>query len=138
VAASQALRVFVCNLMTQANESLGMTAADHVRALYRHAGAPVFDVALLNRAAVSPRLRAKYARQGAEPIAVQEHGMEKLGLRVVSGDFLQEEGGVARHDSAAVARALLRLGTSRRQRDTQPAEAAPALAAAASEARRVH
>jgi uncharacterized cofD-like protein len=138
VAASPALKVFVCNLMTQANESLKMTAADHVRALYRHAGAPVFDVALVNRAPVSPRLRAKYAKQGAEPIVCEEKEMEKLGVRVVRGNFLQEESGVARHDSAAVARALLELGTSVRQRDTQPAEAAPALAAAGSEARRVH
>lgn len=138
LAASPALRVFVCNLMTQSHESLGMTAADHVRALYRHAGAPVFDVALLNRAAVSPKVRARYAKEGAEPIVWEEKEMEKLGLRVVSGDFLQEEEGVVRHDSAAVARALLKLGTSRRQRDTQPADTAPALAAAGSESRRVH
>jgi len=30
-------KVYICNLMTQANESLGLTAADHIRALNRHA-----------------------------------------------------------------------------------------------------
>src|ERR1700691_555436 len=33
IAASSAVKVYVCNLMTQANESLGRTAADHIRAL---------------------------------------------------------------------------------------------------------
>lgn len=138
VTASPALKVFVCNLMTQANESLKMTATDHVRAIYRHAGAPVFDVALVNRSPVSPRLRAKYAKQGAEPIVCEEREMEELGVRVVSGDFLQEESGVVRHASDGVARALLDLGTSACRSDTQPAEAAPALATAGSEARRIH
>src|SRR5579872_2508466 len=33
IAASKAVKVYVCNLMTQTNESLGRTAADHIRAL---------------------------------------------------------------------------------------------------------
>src|SRR5271166_3386717 len=37
IADSRAVKVFVCNLMTQANESLGLTASDHIRALYKHA-----------------------------------------------------------------------------------------------------
>jgi uncharacterized cofD-like protein len=121
--------VYVCNLMTQTNESLGMTAADHVRALYRHAGAPIFDVALVNRIPVTARLKVKYAKQGAEPILPDKKELEKLGVRVVAGDLLKEESGVARHASDAVARALMELGTSVGQRDTQPAATAPVLAA---------
>src|SRR4029077_19203306 len=34
---SAAVKVYVGNLMTQANESLGLTASDHIRALNRHA-----------------------------------------------------------------------------------------------------
>src|SRR5580693_72078 len=34
---SAATKVYICNLMTQANESLGLTASDHIRALNRHA-----------------------------------------------------------------------------------------------------
>ena len=39
IAASPAIKVYMCNLMTQANESLGRTAAEHIRALTTmHAG----------------------------------------------------------------------------------------------------
>src|SRR5208283_533984 len=44
---SPATKVYICNLMTQANESLGLTAADHIRALNRHAGQQIFDYALI-------------------------------------------------------------------------------------------
>src|SRR6267142_3763833 len=43
IIASSAVKVFVCNLMTQANESLGLTAADHIRALNAHAGGQLVD-----------------------------------------------------------------------------------------------
>src|SRR6202521_83053 len=46
---SPATKVYICNLMTQANESLGLTAADHIRALNRHAQKQIFDYALINR-----------------------------------------------------------------------------------------
>src|SRR5665213_2313544 len=35
--ASHATRVFVCNLMTQANESLGLTASQHIEKIFDHA-----------------------------------------------------------------------------------------------------
>src|SRR5213593_2502337 len=43
---SRATKVYICNLMTQANESLGLTAADHIRALNAHAQDKLFDYAL--------------------------------------------------------------------------------------------
>src|SRR5204862_2290623 len=46
---SAAIKVYVCNLMTQANESLGRTAADHIRAMNDHAGGQIFEYALINR-----------------------------------------------------------------------------------------
>ena len=36
IAASPALKVFICNLMTEANESLHMKASDHIKAIYDH------------------------------------------------------------------------------------------------------
>src|SRR5579859_7368925 len=65
---SAAIKVYVCNLMTQANESLGRTAADHIRALHDHAGYSLFDYALINRRPASEELKAKYSLEGASPI----------------------------------------------------------------------
>src|SRR3954468_18145166 len=94
IAESSALKVFICNLMTQANESLDLSAADHVLAIYMHAGAKrLFDVALVNDRPVSAALRAKYAEEGQTPIAVDLEGFRALDLRVLTGDFLLEEDG---------------------------------------------
>jgi len=103
---SPAIKVYVCNLMTQANESLGRTAADHIRALNDHAGAQIFDYALINRKPLSPDLKAKYALEGASQIVTDLESIEAIGVCPVLGDYLLEEG-VARHDTDLVAKDLL-------------------------------
>src|ERR1700732_328808 len=95
ILSSPAIKVFICNLMTQANESLGLTAGDHIRALNEHAGVQLFDYALINRKTASPEMKAKYALEGASQIVVDLEAIEALGVCPVQGDYL-EEGGVAR------------------------------------------
>ena len=107
---SPAIKVYICNLMTQANESLGLTAADHIRALNQHAGQQLFDYALINRTPVTDELKTKYALEGACQIVADLDAIEALGVIPVLGDYL-EEAGVARHNTARVASDLMQLGS---------------------------
>jgi len=109
---SPATKVYICNLMTQANESLDLTAADHIRALNRHAQKQIFDYALINRAPVSEEMKAKYATEGACQIVSDLNAIEGLGVIPVLGDYL-EEGTVARHNTARVAHDLMGLSPPR-------------------------
>jgi uncharacterized cofD-like protein len=109
---SPATKIYICNLMTQANESLGLTAADHIRALNRHAQKQIFDFALINRTPASHELEAKYAGQGACQIINDLDAIEALGVIPVLGDYL-EEAGVARHNTSRVARDLMQLMAQR-------------------------
>jgi uncharacterized cofD-like protein len=108
IVSSPATKVYICNLMTQANESLGLSAADHLQALNRHAGQQIFDYALINRTPVSGKLKAKYALEGACQIVADLDAIEALGVIPVLGDYL-EEAGVARHNTARAARDLVQL-----------------------------
>jgi uncharacterized cofD-like protein len=116
IADASATRIFVCNLMTQANESLGLTAADHIRAIYDHAGRAIFDYALVNRTPASSDMKAKYALEAAAQILPDTAEIEALGVKPVLGDYLFEENGVARHAFHAVAEDIIRLGNRRSAR----------------------
>jgi len=115
IIASPALRVYICNLMTQANESLDRSAADHIRALDAHAQARIFDYALINIKPASDAMKAKYALEGSAPVVVDLDAIEKLGVKSVLGDYL-EEGEVARHATGRIARDLLKLAVEARPR----------------------
>lgn len=113
IAESGAIKVFVCNLMTQANESLGLSASDHIRAIYDHAGCRIFDVALVNRTLATPEMKAKYALEGASQIVAREDNMREMGVQPVFGEYLFEENGVARHAFHTIAADLMKLAVSR-------------------------
>jgi uncharacterized cofD-like protein len=122
LAKARGLRVFICNLMTQANESLGLTASQHIERIYEHTGAPIFDYAILNTTPVSPELLERYAAEGATPIEPDIDRIEAMSIRCVVGNFLSE-GDVLRHASDRVAAALLELGslgTRHEQESTSP------------------
>ena len=108
IAASAAIKVYICNLMTQANESLGLTAADHIHALHEHAEMRIFDFALLNRKAVSHAVKARYALEGASQIVADLDAVRSLGVQPILGDYLVE-GANARHATDQVAHDLIHL-----------------------------
>jgi uncharacterized cofD-like protein len=111
LASSKAVRVYVCNLMTQSNESLNLTASQHIERIYAHTHLPIFDYALVNTAPVSQVLLDRYAGEGASPITADIEAIEALGVRCIAGDFTAE-GDVVRHAADRVAEAVLRLGIS--------------------------
>ena len=94
--------------MTQANESLGLTAADHIRALNNHAHAQLFDYAIINQKAVSSAMKAKYAGEDASQIVVDLDAIEALGVCPILGDYL-DEGDVVRHATDRVAGDIMAL-----------------------------
>src|SRR4030088_3018470 len=108
ILSSPAIKVFICNLMTQANESLNLTASDHILALNRHAQRELFDYALINRTPVSDEMKAKYMREGGSQIVNDLDAIEVLGVIPVLGDYLEEDG-VARHNTNRVAQDLMQL-----------------------------
>jgi uncharacterized cofD-like protein len=105
-------RVFICNLMTQANESLGLTASEHIERIYEHTRAPIFDYAIVNTAPFSPETLTRYAAENAAPIAADVARIEALGVKCIIGSFASEEN-VVRHNANRVATALLALCDSK-------------------------
>jgi uncharacterized cofD-like protein len=113
LARARGVRVYICNLMTQANESLGLTASQHIERIYEHTRAPIFDYALVNTAQFSPETLARYASQNASPIEADIARIEALGVHCIPGDFASEET-LVRHAAGRVTGALLALGAEGR------------------------
>ena len=111
---ARGLRVYVSNLMTQANESLNLTASEHIERIYRHTHASIFDCAIVNTGRFSPQTLARYAAQSAAPIVPDIEKIEALGVRVIAGDFASEEN-VVRHAADRVASALLEMRRTARR-----------------------
>jgi 2-phospho-L-lactate transferase/gluconeogenesis factor (CofD/UPF0052 family) len=111
---SIATRVHIANFMAQANESLGLIVSGHIQRVYEHAGASIFDYALVNTGPISAALRAHYASAGAESTIA---GIEATGRRCATGDFVERDNSL-RHASDSVTEAdacTARIGATKRR-----------------------
>jgi len=110
LASTDALRIYVCNVMTQPGETDHLTASEHVQSILQHVhDRPILDYVLVNRAKVTSFQAKKYAAEGAYPVKVDPAALSKLGIQVRIGDFL-DRNNLARHDGAALAREIMTLG----------------------------
>ena len=110
---SRATRVYIANIMTQPGETDSYSVADHVRAIYAHAGGRIFDWVVVNNQQISAKLLKRYQAEGAEPVRAEVRELQKLGVRSMF-DHLVAEGAVVRHDPARLTRLLLEEFVTRR------------------------
>jgi len=103
---SPAICVYIANLMTQPGETQGYSVADHVRAIYQHTRRRFVDWVVINHQAASPAVARRYRAQGAEPVRADVGELQRMGLRCVFDDLLEEHG-VVRHNRERLTRLLL-------------------------------
>ncbi|MBE3598698.1 MAG: YvcK family protein [Limnochordaceae bacterium] len=112
---TSALRLYVCNVMTQPGETDGYRASDHVRAILQHVPGPrVIDCVLVNTGEVPAHLLERYLAEGARPVEADVAEMQGMGLVVVSGPLISLTQ-VVRHDPVRLAEAVAALAGLGRQ-----------------------
>lgn len=108
IAKSKAIKVFICNLMTQPGETEGYSAKKHLEAIREHAPQFEFDYVVLNNRPVSDLQAKIYAKDGAEQIGV--HGSispESIdGSEIIYGNLL-DDGEKVRHQPERLAQVIL-------------------------------
>lgn len=102
-----AIKIYVCNIMTQPGETEGYTGSAHLKAIIAHAG-EVVDYMVMNREQISPSVKSRYRKEGAVAVEPDIKEIEKIGVRVIQGEFLTE-GEVAHHRPEKLAATIIRL-----------------------------
>ena len=116
IQASDALKIYVCNVMTQEGETENYTVSDHIAALFAHSAPGLFDLCLINSSPIPKAVAARYAEEGAERIRYDKGACAALGVEIVERPVATVENGFVRHDPQALARELILLHAERNVR----------------------
>jgi uncharacterized cofD-like protein len=108
IAESSAVKVFVCNLMTQPGETGGFTARNHVETVVKYAPNIKFDFVIVNNHPVRGAQANMYHDRGAEQIGLTGSISPETiaGAKIVYGNLL-DEGKKVRHDPVKLARVVM-------------------------------
>jgi len=104
VAAAPALRMYVCNVATQAGETASLDLAGHVEALVAHAGAGIVDCVLANNRLITPVLPVP----PAEPVRLTWPPNLTSAPRLILDDVVDPDR-PHHHDPARLAAAVIQI-----------------------------
>ncbi len=110
---ASAIKLYICNAMTQPGETDHYTASDHIRAILQHAGPELIDIAVINTEAIPPDLMERYAEEGAEPVAADFERVKALGVTPFGLEVIVKSN-LIRHDATKLAQMVLNLYRTQR------------------------
>lgn len=119
---SSAVKIYICNLMTQSGETETYTAADHLRALKKYLPPNTIDVCVMNTRSASALLEQRYSKSGAQFVTASGDEVRRLGVKPQHAELLQENRTKIRHDGLVLARSIVALASQRREWEVLCAE----------------
>ena len=102
---SKAIKIYICNVLTQPGETDGYTAANHAKAILDHTGKGAIDYVLVNSAPIPEEM---WRDTGATPVEIDEEKINALGMGLIKADLMSTtEAG--RHDSEKLCAAVMKI-----------------------------
>ena len=109
VGKSKAVKIYVCNVMTQPGETDNFTASDHLRALAEHApGKRLFDYALINKEQPGPEILERYEKYGQKFVVPDVDAIKAMGYTPVAVNLISQTD-IVRHDPARLTEEIYRI-----------------------------
>ena len=84
---SSAIKIYVCNVMTQQGETDYYKVSEHIKALYNNTQLRRIDYAVINNSTISKTLAGRYATQGSYQVEVDIDEIKRLGIISVEDNF---------------------------------------------------
>ncbi|NMH68967.1 YvcK family protein [Bacillus sp. RO3] len=103
VCRAKAKKMYICNIMTQAGETLNYSASDHVKALFDHLETPSIDYILVNKKQVPEEVQARYNEEQASPVHFDVDRLKSMGMEVIAEEILSYDNNLVRHNTEKVA-----------------------------------
>jgi uncharacterized cofD-like protein len=109
--ASKAVKIYVCNVMTQKGETDDYKASDHLKALVEHGAPGIVDYCIINTARIPEGMLQKYRTEESYPVVPDSDNLRKMKCKVVEAHIINSRDFV-RHEPAVLAKIIIDLVTS--------------------------
>jgi len=106
---SDAIKLYVCNIMTQPGETDSYSVSEHIKELFAHAGGKLFDYCIVNSEIVNPEILKRYIEDGSEPVIEDKELALKLGVELMSVPITNAKIDYLRHDPDKLTNEILRV-----------------------------
>lgn len=106
IVASEAIKVYVCNIMTQPGETDGFSCLDHIKTLISHSHPRIFDYCIVNTGQIPKSILERYVQEKSYYVVDDTDKIRNMGYRVIGDDVVLVDG-LIRHDHLKLAKIIL-------------------------------
>lgn len=106
---TSALKLYVCNVMTQPGETEDYTVSEHIKAIEKHSYQGILDYCVVNTAEIPDDFKSKYSKDGSKCVEVDYDVLNKMDLEIIEGDFVEIKNGYIRHNTKKLAEEIVNL-----------------------------
>ena len=104
---SNALKLYICNVMTQPGETDGFSVSDHIQTILNHVNnRKIIDTVLVNNH-LPENMLDKYKEENSFPVELDYEKIEKLGINIFEYRLTDDDpSGYVRHNPSRLMRAV--------------------------------
>ena len=104
---STAIKVYVCNIMTEPGQTDNYTVSDHINAIIEHCGTGVIDYCIYDTGEIIPEFIKRYNFEGQDLV---EQDVDKVkGIKFLQRNLSMVKDELIRHDPSLVASSIIEL-----------------------------
>lgn len=107
VCKSNALKIYVSNIMTQPGETDGFDVAMHLKTLKKYAGKDSVDFVIANNGIIPEDLIEKYKSEGSELVKLNKKELKGLNAKCIEADLVKIKDGHIKHNTDKLAEVLV-------------------------------
>lgn len=104
---TKALKIYVCNIMTQPGETDEFSVADHIKAVRKHVGEGMINYVVANNGEATDEPINKYKLKTSNMVRCDDEELKDMNINIVKGDFIKVKKGLIRHDTEKLASILI-------------------------------
>ena len=106
---SKAVKLYVCNIMTEPGLTDNYSVADHINAIVEHCGEGLIDYCLYDTGEVIPEYIKKYNLDGAELVEQDLSDIKDKRIKFIKEDMSVIKDDFVRHNSMLIADTLIKI-----------------------------
>lgn len=106
---SDAVKVYVSNIMTEQGETDEFTLSDHIKTIMDYVGENVIDYCIYDTGEIVPEFIHKYNLKGADIVIPDTNKAKQLGVKLIQRNLSVIDGDAIRHDPDVIASTIIQL-----------------------------
>ena len=105
---SDAIKIYISNIMTQPGETDDFTAADHLKTLINYGGKKCVDYVIANNGTIPDDIKERYLKEGSKLVELDRDNIKGLGVEIVEENLVKITKGYVKHDSEYLADIIMK------------------------------